>query len=213
MRGGWGGLGILLLTVGGCGHGSGGIHGEPEVRWEEGVRTKGGSTATARLPVLLARGEYAEAEALLVTLVRAGQLDREQEARLREQLRRAREQRPDSGRAPFPVDPPATEEDMAPRAGPSCETRFPEHPLCSELPEAYSFASARLALEAMKKRLGEKNLSLHGVDPATEGPCPTVGRHFNVRLNGKRSGSITCCRCCVDMAEGPLEWEKCRIVW
>lgn len=208
MRIAWGGLGILLLVVGGCGHGARGIR-EPEA----GVRMKGGGSATARLPVLLARGEYAEAEALIVALARAGQLARGEEERLREQLRRSKEQRPGPGRAPFPVSPLDSEEDAAPREGPSCRTALPEHPLCAELPEAYSFASQRLALEAMKQRLGQKNLTLHKGEFANSGPCPRKGRHLNVRLNGKRMGSITCCMCCVDMADGPLEWEKCRIVW
>ena len=213
MRIAWGGLGILLWAAGGCGHGSRGVREESEVCREDGVRTKGGNSATARLPVLLARGEYAEAEALLTALVRAGQLDPAQEERLREQIRRSQEQRPGSGRAPSPVSPTASEEDATSRDGPSCGTKFPDHPLCGDLPEEYSFASPRLALEAMKQRLGQKNLSLHGPDPATEGPCHSTGRHFNVRMKGKRSGFITCCRCCVEMAAGPLEWEKCRIVW
>jgi hypothetical protein len=201
----WGGLGILLLVVSGCGPGARGVRGEP---LEEGVRTKGGSSATARLPVLLARGEWAEAEALIVALARAGQLAREEEERLREELRRSKEQRPGPGRAPFPVSPSDSGED-----GPSCGTELPAHPLCAELPEAYSFASPRLALEAMKQRLGQKNLTLHKDEASNRGPCPLTGRHLNVRLNGKRMGSITCCQCCVDMADGPLEWEKCRIVW
>lgn len=52
---------LLLWAAGACGHGTGISREEPGARWEEGVRTKGGDSATARIPVLIARGEYAEA--------------------------------------------------------------------------------------------------------------------------------------------------------
>lgn len=203
---------VLLLLGVGCGAGAPNVRPAPAVEEEEGVRMKGGLSPSARVPILLARGEFAEAEVLITELAKSGQLEREQEERLRDLLRRAKEPRPEPGREPFPVDPREPKEGP-PRQAPSCETKYPNHPMCWDLPEEYTFASVRLALEAMKQRLGQKNLSLHSDSSTDTGPCPNVGSHFNVRLNGKRMGSITCCNCCVSTAAGPLEWEKCRIVW
>ena len=65
-------LGSLLLWA--CGHGASSPWAEAGPHWEEGVRTKGGDSATARIPVLIARGEYAEAEVLIKEAMKAGLL-------------------------------------------------------------------------------------------------------------------------------------------
>lgn len=91
--------------------------------------------------------------------------------------------------------------------------RNPEAPLCYDLPEEYAFHSREQALAEMKARLGEKSLTLHNRLPTRQGPCPRMRTHYNVRLNGKKRGSIACCPCCVDTASGPIQWEKCRIFW
>lgn len=205
-------LGVLLVA--GCGHGASPLRAPPEEALEEGVRTKGGTTATSRVPILLARGEYAEAEVLIVELLKAGQLSQIEAERLRREARRLKEQRTDSGRKPPPVEPRGPAEEEPPQeSGRTCGLTFPTHPMCSELPGEYTFASSHAALDAMRRRLGEKSLKKHHPDVADEGPCPNLGAHYNVRLNGKRMGSITCCPCCVDTAKGPITWEKCRIVW
>lgn len=201
-------LGSLLLWLGACAHDSG------PLPTQEGVRTKGGDSATLRVPAMIARGEYAEAEALITEFLKAGLLSGAKAEQLRQRLREAQEQRAGPGRDPHPVGPSWHDPDDSPRNDePTCGRIMPRHPLCQELPDEYTFPSARTALEAMRRRLGQKDLKLHGQDDAQRGPCPDTGSHYNVRLNGERMGSITCCRCCVDMANGPIEWEKCRIVW
>lgn len=205
---------VSVLLLAGCGHGTSSLHGPPDDARDEGVRIKGGSTATSRVPILLARGEYAEAEVLIVELAKAGQLSREEAERLQREARRLKEQRTDSGRKPPPVEPWGPTEDEPPEEErQTCGTTLPTHPLCSELPGEYAFASSNAALEGMKQRLGEQRLKKHHPDVATKGPCPGIGAHYNVRLNGERMGSIACCPCCVDTANGPIKWEKCRIVW
>ncbi|WP_224368615.1 hypothetical protein [Hyalangium versicolor] len=61
----WCPLLVLLLAPGlyGCSHGDSAAL--PDTAHEEGIRTKGGS-ASARIWVLIAKGEFAEAEVLIV---------------------------------------------------------------------------------------------------------------------------------------------------
>lgn len=174
---------------------------------DEGVRPKGGSSAAWRINVLIGNGQYAEARALLEESIAAGLLTRAEGEGLREKLGQA-DSRKDKGEDTEPKRPPPLVRDRA-----TCSSQFPSIKMCAALPEEYSFHSEQQALNAMKARLGKKNLSLHDVAIATEGPCADIGTHFNVRLNGKREGSIACCPCCVNTAEGPIEWTKCRIVW
>lgn len=200
-------LGILLST-GACAH-------EASHRpTEEGVRAKGGDSATLHVLPTIARGEYAEAEVLITELLKAGLLSGAKAELLRQRLREAQEQRAGPERNPPPVDPvwpipnePPQDEER------TCGRMFPTYPLCEQLPDQYGFPSASSALEVMKRRLGQKGLTLHKGRPNEQGPCPGLGLHYNVRQNGGRVGSIVCCPCCVDTAEGAFERQKCRIVW
>lgn len=204
-------LGSILLWA--CGHGASSPRAEAGTRWEEGVRTKGGDSATARIPVLIARGEYAEAEVLIKEALKAGLLAGAQAERLRQQLRQVQEQRAGPGRPPPPVSPPWPD-DTDPRDDErTCRARFPAYPLCQHLPEQYGFPSPTAALELMKRRLEQKGLQLHNRELADRGPCAGLGDHYNVRMNGGRVGSIVCCPCCMDSADGATRRQKCRIVW
>lgn len=207
-------LGCLLALAMACGHDAG-RRWEPTLGPEEGVRTKGGDSFTSRIPLAIASGEWTEAEALITEALATGVVAKAQADRWREQVRWLKEeQRAGPERSPQPAGPREPTADGFPRDEErTCGTEWPDHPLCTALPDEYTFATPRLALEAMKLRLGQKGLTLHGNDDAQSGPCPGLGRHYNVRLNGDRVGSITCCPCCVDMASGPLLWAKCRIVW
>jgi hypothetical protein len=186
-------------------------------RWEaedSGIRTKGGDSATFHIHALLANGQFQEAEALLAQAVAAGLVAQETATRLQEQIsERKGQQNPGPNRLPplGHLEDPGIEDSARQRR--TCWTELPSHPVCHDLPEEYSFHSARQALEAMKLRLNVQALALHKPERALEGPCPGVGQHYNVRIQGKRAGSITCCPCCVEAADGPLEWTKCRIVW
>jgi hypothetical protein len=164
------------------------------------------------IQALIAQSQVQEAEAYLVQAVAAGLVAREAATRLREKIAE-RKQQPNAEQAPRV--PPRNLEDWEieePQRR-TCETEMPTYPMCRTLPEEYVFHSYRQALEAMKQRLGAKSLALHNEDAAQSGPCPRVGTHYNVRVNGKRAGSIVCCPCCVESEPGPLKWEKCRIVW
>lgn len=172
-----------------------------------GVRAKGGSSAAWRIQVLIGNGQYAEAEALIAESLAAGLLTRAEGEGLRDQVRQA-DAHENKGEDSEPKRPPPLVKERA-----TCSSQFPSIRMCAALPEEYSFHSEQQALAAMKIRLGKKNLGLHDVAVATEGPCADIGTHFNVRLNGKREGSIACCPCCVNTESGPIEWTKCRIVW
>jgi hypothetical protein len=218
MRNGRGWLGrvLLLLAVMGCSHGSSAGREEPPGSWateDTGIRTKGGAdSATLHIEALIAQGQFQAAEAYLVNAIAAGLVAREAATRLREKIaERKQQQNSEQDRRVPPIKLKDWEIEEAPRR--TCATEMPDYPVCRALPEEYSFHSPRQALEAMKQRLGQKNLALHGEEQADQGPCPDVGRHYNVRLNGKRSGSITCCRCCVGDESSPVLWTKCRIVW
>jgi hypothetical protein len=187
---------LVLLLHTRCVHGVSGMYEEPE----EGVRTKGGeNSATVRIKLLMAEGRYAEAETLLAEAIDNGLLTMSAAAQMQERLTqlKARE---------VEAEDSSNEEQ-------TCRSRHSDHPMCQALPEDYSHHSVQQALNAMKSRLGEKSLGLHHPEAAERGPCPRIGLHYNVRTNGQRAGSITCCPCCVDTASGPITWMKCRIVW
>ncbi|QRK12027.1 hypothetical protein JQX13_19470 [Archangium violaceum] len=178
---------------------------------EEGGRIKGGSSAAFRIKALIGSGQYAEAEALIAESIASGLLTRAAGEELGKKLWKANDEREDKGRDSEPRRPPPyvkkSEEE-------TCSSRFPHLEMCAALPDGYSYHSEQQALNAMKKELNQKNLSLHGAAVATRGPCADVGTHVNVRMDGKRVGSIVCCPCCVGNADvGPVEWTKCRIVW
>jgi len=198
----------LTLLSGSCAHSSAAARDEPT------VRTKGGDSATVRIPILIAKGHLTEAEQFLLHAIAAGLLSQEAASRLREAIRQSREQqsRQTSPERSRPVDPWV---DLGDPAGErrNCSTQLPDHPVCHDLPGDYTYHSVQQALNAMKQRLGAKNLVLHSPDDAEAGPCPIIGRHYNVRRNGERAGSIACCPCCVDADPDPVEWTKCRIVW
>ncbi len=208
---------LVLLVAAGCSHGSGATHQERLERTsttDPGVRTKGGDSLTTRIPVLISQGRLQEAEALLEKAVIGGLIAHETERHLQERIERLKQQR---NTKPRRLPPPIRSEELEPGKPPhqrrDCRTELPDHPICRALPEEYAFHSAQQALAAMKQRLGAKNLVLHNPDPTRSGPCQWVGRHYNVRMNGERAGSIVCCPCCVESEPASLLWEKCRIVW
>jgi hypothetical protein len=79
--------GFLVLTGNACGHG--GAHERPAVVGSEdssdGVRVKG-STVQARILALMARGEFAEAQALIAEASAGGLITREAAVRLSERI-------------------------------------------------------------------------------------------------------------------------------
>jgi hypothetical protein len=212
---GWRVRGVLLLAVAACSHGAGaGQEQFPGARAAEdsGIRTKGGDSATFHIQALIAQGQLQEAEAYLVQAVAAGLVASEAATRLREKIAERKQQHD------------ADQDRHVPRGNledwkieeterPPCEAELPGYPACRDLPEEYVFHSHSQALEAMKQRLGAKSLALHGPAPTRSGPCPRLGDHFNVRMDGERVGSLVCCPCCVENEPHPLKWEKCRIVW
>jgi hypothetical protein len=217
MRGGssWQVRGLLLLAVAGCSHGSSAGSEQSPGAWateDWGTRTKGGDSATFHIQALIAQGQFQAAEAYLVQAVATGLVAREAATRLQEEIAERKKQQnseqdrrvPRSNLEDFEIEEPQRR---------TCETEMPRYLACRALPEEYVFHSHRQALEAMKQRLGVKSLGLHNETNARSGPCPDVGRHFNVRVNGERAGSIVCCPCCVENEPRPLKWEKCRIVW
>jgi hypothetical protein len=206
---------LLLLAVAGCSHGSSAEHERFPGTWAAeapGIRTKGGDSATAHIHALMAQGQFQQAEAYLVQAVAAGLVAREAATRLQEKIAE-RKQQQSSNHGERPPRGNLEDWEIEEPQRRTCETEMPAYPICRELPEEYVFHSPRQALEAMKQRLGAKSLALHNKEPARSGPCPGVGEHYNVRMNGERAGSIVCCPCCVENEPGPLKWEKCRIVW
>jgi hypothetical protein len=206
-----------LLAVAGCSHGSSAGHEKSPGTWaieDPGIRTKGGNSATAHIQALIAQGQFQQAEAYLVQAVAAGLVAREAATRLQEKIAERKQQQ--SSNQDQRVPPRKLEdwhvEDLS-HPERTCSTEMPTYPTCRELPEEYVFHSPRQALEAMKQRLGAKSLALHNDEPTESGPCRDVGRHYNVRMNGRRAGSIVCCPCCVENEPRPLKWEKCRFVW
>jgi hypothetical protein len=209
--------GFVLLVAAGCSHGSSAVRDAPVEQWtteDTGIRTKGGDSVSSRIPILIARGELKEAEELLKHLLAAGLLSQAVATQWQERIDRGKERQ---NREPHRIPPPISSEDLTPEEPASqrrtCSTELPNHPVCRELPEEYTFHSVRMALETMKQRLGAKSLNLHSPTDARSGPCQEVGKHYNVRMDGERAGSIVCCPCCVENEPDPLLWEKCRIVW
>lgn len=212
----WLGRGLLLLAVVGCTHSSSAGREESPGAWateDWGIRTKGGDSATFHIQALIAQGQFEAAEAYLVQAVAAGLVAREAATRLQEKIaeRKQQQQNAEQDRRVPPSNLEDWEAEEAQRR--TCESEMPNHPLCRELPEEYSFHSNRQALEAMKQQLGAKDLVLHRPAPTESGPCPDIGEHYNVRMGKERGGSIVCCPCCVENADSPLLWKKCRIVW
>lgn len=206
---------LLLLAVAGCSHGSSAGRERSAGAWateDSGIRTKGGDSATAHIQALIAQGEFQQAEAYLVEAVAAGLVAREVATRLQEKIAKRKQQQSSNQDQRVPRGNLEEWEAEEPQRR-TCETEMPTYPTCRELPEEYSFHSPRQALEAMKQRLGAKSLALHSEAVTRSGPCPDVGDHYNVRMNGERAGSIVCCPCCVENEPGPLKWQKCRIVW
>lgn len=111
---------------------------------------------------------------------------------------------------PVPLAPPAPQPDDKKK---TCATEYPSALACSSLPAEYVYKSAAGALNEMKRVENNQNLSLHNPSPATSGPCPGTGTHYNVRDGNRRVGSIGCCPCCTDTAAGPSMATRCRIIW
>jgi hypothetical protein len=177
-----------------------------------GTRTKGTDSATFRIQALIARGELHEAETMLVQAIAAGLVAREAATRLQEKIAERKQQQsspPDRRVSPSNLEDVEVEETERR----TCAMEMPDIPVCRELPDGYSFHSARQALEAMKQKLDAKDLSLHNKETTLSGPCPRIGEHYNVRRSGERAGSIVCCPCCAENDPNPLLWKKCRIVW
>ena len=212
---GWRVRGLLLLVVAGCSHGSSAGHDSIPGTWaaeDRGVRTKGGNSATFHIQALIAQGQFLQAEAYLVQAVAAGLVAREAATRLQEKIAERKQQQSSNQDRHVPRGNLEDWEVEEPQRR-TCETEMPTYPICRELPEEYVFHSPRQALEAMKQRLGAKSLALHSPEATLNGPCRNIGQHYNVRMNGRRAGSIVCCPCCVENEPGPLKWGKCRIVW
>ena len=186
----------LVLLASGC------VHSARTSSHEPTERTKGGDSATLHIQALIARGQLSEAEALLVEAIAAGLVSQEAATRMKESIRQRQRIRQSGPESP-PVTPLAGPEDPSGERR-TCAAEFPVYPTCQELPEEYTYPGAQQALEAMKQRLGTKNLVLHNSDTARVGPCPGMGDHYNVRSNGERTGSIACCPCCVDAEAVPL---------
>jgi hypothetical protein len=187
---------LFLLLHTGCAPGISSMREGPA----ESVRTKGGvDSATARIHLLVAEGRYAEAETLLAEAVDSGLLAMSAATQLQERLTQLKAQE--------------AQAEGSSNKERTCRSQYPDHPMCQALPEEYSHHSVQQALNAMKSRLGEKSLGLHKPDRTRKGPCPEIGQHYNVRMEGQRTGSIVCCPCCVDTATGPIQWMKCRTVW
>ena len=78
----------------------------------------------------------------------------------------------------------------------NCRTKFPNLPLCKNLPKAYKFSS----VNQIYKQFNIQNVKTQSKRSSTEGPCIGNGMHINLRFikgNG-RAGSITSCNCCDD---------------
>ena len=121
---------------------------------------------------------------------------------------------------PAPSPPPVPSPVPAPQPGPrrnpdqTCATEMPSVPLCSALPDNYTFGSPAAALAAI--RAGNKNYSSARLEkrvPTTSGPCVGQGTHIAVRSGGIYVASIVCCPCCQDGLGGPKLLTRCAILW
>jgi hypothetical protein len=97
----------------------------------------------------------------------------------------------------------------------SCESEHPSLPECWELPSEYAYDSLEDALRALEEVLGlpPNSLQAQNEQPAKNGPCPDIGRHWDVidKSNGQNRGSITSCPCCIDTEDGPVTEQRFRI--
>jgi hypothetical protein len=94
----------------------------------------------------------------------------------------------------------------------TCAGKHSDKPLCSSLPDGYEFPGQGPALQALKRALGDHRLRIHSTRPTTDGPCPDIGTHINIRQGKHRAGSIVCCPCCTDTPIGPVINIKCKVV-
>jgi hypothetical protein len=76
-------VGLLTLPFHGCSHADG--HALTDAPLEEGVRTKGGS-ASARIWALIAKGQFAEAQALIAESTAGGLISKEIAARMMQRI-------------------------------------------------------------------------------------------------------------------------------
>jgi hypothetical protein len=111
---------------------------------------------------------------------------------------------------------PATDGRALAEPVPECSSVHPNLKICNQLSHRYMYGSEREALADLKRELGNAGLRIQAPRPATGGPCPGVGQHYNVR-DGRSSrdypASIVCCPCCDDDQLGaPTEDRLCGIV-
>jgi hypothetical protein len=99
---------------------------------------------------------------------------------------------------------------------PECSSVYPNLRVCSQLPHRYMYGSQQEALADLKSETSNAGLRIQTPRPATGGPCPGVGQHYNVReARSSRDypASIVCCPCCDDDLLGaPTEDRLCGIV-
>lgn len=117
-----------------------------------------------------------------------------------------------------PELPPSPGDSHGPReAVPECASVYPNLKLCSQLPHWYLYGSEREALAELKRELNDSGLRIQTERLATGGPCPGVGKHYNVRgASSSRDypASIVCCPCCDDSLLGaPAEDRSYGIVY
>lgn len=199
----------LALLVAGCGHGTGSARQGGHGCSPSAMETCSLDSASAHIQALITLEQHAEAAELLALAMAVGLITGAAAQEMQAQIKQLQERkdRESPRRVPPPVGDGMSEQSR------TCKTDYPGLPICFLLPEEYAYYGQHQALERMKARFGEKSLALHADAPAQDGPCKGSGRHFNVRLSGKRMGSITCCFCCAQSPAGPIKREKCRIVW
>ena len=98
---------------------------------------------------------------------------------------------------PTPAVPPLPDGKSEPCE--TCENKYPEFDLCSEMRRFYPYAMQGHALVDFPG--GSKP---RPPQPATGGECTMKGVHRTVMLNGAYVGSIYSCRCCVQTGGGPV---------
>ena len=84
-------VGLLVILATGCSHGSKSIQAwDSRITYtddfDEGVRTKGGNTASTRIWVLINNGQFAEAEALIAEAKAAGLVAAPEAARMLDRI-------------------------------------------------------------------------------------------------------------------------------
>jgi len=117
---------------------------------------------------------------------------------------------------PSPPQLPPPTEGLGSEPVPDCSSAHPNLKVCDQLSHRYMYGSEREALADLKSELGNAGLRIQTPRPATGGPCPGVGQHYNVReARSSRDypASIVCCPCCDDDELGaPAEDRLCGIV-